>query len=212
MDSGLTEKQGEFLEYLRREIDRSGKPPSLRRAAQALGVSHPAVAQLLRALEEKGYVRREGRYSRTLYLLTPSREKAAPHRWREIPIVGRVTAGLPMYAQQEWDGSLVLDGGIYRGANLFALRVKGDSMRNAGILDRDFAVCEPRQYARNGEIVVVLIQEEEATIKRFFLHPEEIELRPENPDFSAMRYGFGEVLIQGKVIGILRGPEAMEKP
>jgi repressor LexA len=125
-------------------------------------------------------------------------------RWREIPIIGRVTAGLPMYAQTEWDGSTVLDATVFRGQNLFALRIQGDSMKDAGILDGDLAICEPRQYARNGEIVVALINNEEATVKRFFLRKTHIELRPENTDYPFLRYGFSDVLIQGNVIGIQR--------
>ncbi len=206
----LTPKQQRFLDYLQREIAKTGLCPSLRQAAADLGVSHAAIAQLLRVLEEKGYVRREGRYSRTVYLLNRAREAAALQRWREIPIIGRVTAGLPMYAQTEWDGSIVLDAAVYRGQNIFALRVKGDSMQDAGILSDDLAICEPRQYARNGEIVVALVNSEEATVKRFFLHDDHIELRPENPDYTPMRYGFGDVLVQGKIIGIHRGPEGVK--
>ncbi|CAB5090064.1 SOS-response repressor and protease LexA (EC [Olavius algarvensis associated proteobacterium Delta 3] len=205
----LTPKQKAFLEYLEQAISHTGRPPSLREAAGDLGVSHAAVAQTLKVLEEKGYVKREGRYSRTVFLLNPAQEVSALHRWREVPVVGRVTAGLPMYAQQEWAGTLVVDAAVYRGRNLFALRVKGDSMKDAGILDGDIAVCEPRQYARNGEIVVALIEKEEATVKRFFLHADHIEFRPENPDYPAMRYRFSDVLIQGKVVGIQRGPDGI---
>ena len=206
MQPRLTSKQQRFLDYLQREIAKSGLCPSLRQAAADLGVSHAAIAQMLRALEEKGYVRREGRYSRTVHLLNRARETSASQRWREVPVIGRVTAGLPMYAQTEWDGSIVLDAAVYRRQNVFALRVKGDSMKDAGILNGDLAICEPRQYAQNGEIVVALINSEEATVKRFFLHDDHIELRPENTDYAPMRYGFGEVLIQGKIIGIHRGP------
>jgi repressor LexA len=210
MKPRLTPKQQRFLDYLQREIVKTGVCPSLRQAAADLGVSHAAIAQIFRVLEDKGYVRREGRYSRKVYLLNRAREAAALQRWREIPIIGRVTAGLPMYAQTEWDGSIVLDAAVYRSQNLFALRVRGDSMKAAGILSGDLAICEPRQYARNGEIVVALINSEEATVKRFFLHDDHIELRPENPDYTSMRYGFDEVLVQGKIIGIHRGPEGVK--
>ena len=210
MQSQLTPKQQSVLDYLQREIANSGQVPSLRQAAADLGVSHTAIAQILKALEEKGYLKREGRYSRTVHLLNRARETTALQRWREIPIIGRVTAGLPMYAQTEWDGSIVLDAAVYRNQNIFALRVKGDSMKDAGILNGDLAICEPRQYAQNGEIVVALINSEEATVKRFFLHDDHIELRPENTDFAPMRYGFGEVLVQGKIIGIHRGPEGIK--
>ena len=209
MQSKLTPKQQRVLEYLQREIAINRQAPSLRQAASELGVSHAAIAQILKALEQKGYLKREGRYSRTIYLLNRARETSALQRWQEIPVIGRVTAGLPMYAQTEWDGTTVLDTAIFRGQNLFALRVKGDSMKDVGILNGDLAICEPRQYAQNGEIVVALIGGEEATVKRFFLHADHIELRPENTQYATMRYGFGDVLIQGKVIGIQRGPEGI---
>ena len=210
MQSQPTPKQQRVLDYLEREIASTGQAPSLRQAATDLEVSHAAIAQTLKVLEEKGYLKREGRYSRTVHLLNRARQTSALQRWCEIPIIGRVTAGMPMYAQTEWDGTTVLDAAIFRGQNLFALRVKGDSMKDAGILNSDLAVCEPRQYAQNGEIVVALINSEEATVKRFFLHEDHIELRPENANYTSLRYSFGDVLIQGKVIGIQRGPEGIK--
>jgi len=210
MQRPLSRKQQHVLTYLQRAIQADGQAPSLRRTAADLGVSHAAIAQILKTLEEKGYLKREGRYSRTVHLLNRASQTAALQRWREIPIIGRVTAGLPMYAQTEWEDSTVLDGTVFRGRSLFALRVKGDSMKDAGILDGDLAICEPRQYARNGETVVALIDNEEATVKRFFLHKTHIELRPENAAYRSLRYDFNEVLIQGKVIGIHRGPEGIK--
>ena len=210
MQPTLTEKQQRVLEYLQNEIVNNGQAPSLRQAAADMGVSHAAIAQIIRALEDKGYLKRKKRYSRTVYLLNRAREPSASQRWQEIPIIGRVMAGLPMYAQTEWEGSTVLDTAVFRGQNLFALHVKGDSMKDVGILNGDLAVCEPRQYAQNGEIVVALINNEEATVKRFFLRKKYIELRPENKKYKPMRYDFGEVLVQGKVIGIQRGPEGVK--
>ena len=209
MGAGFTQKQKQVLDYLETRVRQQGRTPSLREAAADLGVSHAAVAQILKALEQKGAVRREGRYSRNLVLLNRIQEIAGSQRWREVPLIGRITAGLPMYAQEEWDGSLVLDAALFPGRDLFALRVKGDSMREAGILDGDLAICEPRQYAQNGEIVVALIGGEDATVKRFFLRADHIELRPENSAYPVRRYGFGEVLVQGKVIGLQRGPETL---
>lgn len=209
MSLQLSTRQQQLFDYLARVIRNEGRAPSLRQAAADLGVSHAAVAQGLKVLEDKGYVKREGRYSRTVYLLNPAQQTAAPHRWREIPIIGRVTAGLPMYAQQEWDGTLVLDAALFKERHLFALRVQGDSMRDAAILNGDLAICTPRQYARNGEIIVALVYHEEATVKRFFLHKDRIELRPANPKFKPMFYGFDEVLVQGKVVGVQRGPEGI---
>ena len=211
MQSVLTPKQQRFLSYLEREITRAGKAPSLRQAAARMGVSHAAISQLIKALEEKGIIKRDGYYSRTIHLLNRIRETAGVMRWIEIPLVGNIAAGLPLYAQQEWAGSVVVDAAIYRGLNLFALRVKGDSMINAAILDGDLVICEPRQYAENGEIIVALVHQEEATVKRFFRRKKHIELHPENSAYKPMTYAFNEVLIQGKVIGVQRGPEVLER-
>ena len=211
MQPDLTPKQERLLSYFKREITQIGKVPSLRRAAADMGVSHAAISQLIKTLEQKGFIKREGRYSRTIHLLNRTRETSGIMRWLQVPIVGSIAAGLPLYAQQEWDGSVVVDAARYRGSNLFALKVKGDSMRDAAIVDGDLVICEPRQYAENGEIVVALIQQEEATVKRFFRRKNQIELRPENPAYRPETYAFNEVLIQGKVIGLCRGPKVMDR-
>ncbi len=209
MHPELTPKQQKFFDYLESEITRTGKSPSLRQAAAKMGVSHAAISQLIKALEEKGIIKRDGYYSRTIHLLNRARETAGVMRWIEVPIIGNIAAGLPLYAQQEWAGSVVIDAAVYRGSNLFALKVKGDSMINAAILDGDLVICEPRQYAENGEIIVALVNQEEATVKRFYRRKGHIELRPENPAYKSMTYAFNEVLVQGKVIGVNRGPEVV---
>lgn len=206
----LTSRQQRFYDYLAERISEDGRAPSLREAAADLGVSHNAVAQLIGQLEKKGVLEREGHYSRHIRLLPAgesSREEEGETclRGREVPIIGQVTAGLPMYAQQEWEGTVVVDGQLFPGDNLFCLRIKGDSMRNAGIFNGDLVICEPRQYAENGEIVAVLVQGEEATVKRFYLRRDHIELRPENEDYPVLRYQFSELLVQGKVVGVVRG-------
>ena len=210
MQPELTPKQQQLLNFLERKIAETGKTPSLRQSAAEMGVSHAAISQLITALEKKGILKRSGRYSRTIHLLNRNLETAGIMRWREIPIVGNIAAGLPLYAQQEWGGSVVVDSDLYRGPNLFALQVKGDSMKDAAILDGDLVICEPRQFAENGEIIVALIHHEEATVKRFFHRKKYIELRPENPDYKTVRYDFNEILIQGKVIGVQRGPEGIK--
>lgn len=207
----LTEKQRIFYTYLEKQIEKHGKAPSLRQSAADMGVSHNAVAQLMRQLESKGVLIREGRYSRTVRLLPADSEERISElsQGRELPIIGEITAGLPMYAQQTWDGTVVVDATLFPGDNLFCLRISGDSMQGAGILDKDLVICEPRQYAESGEIVAVLLHGEEATVKRFFLHRDHVELRPENDDYAVMRYQFGELLVQGKVVGVIRGDNGM---
>ena len=211
MQPELTPKQRRFFSYLEREITKTGRAPSLRQAAAAMGVTHAAISQLIKALEEKGILKRNGRYSRTIHLLNRARKTAGVMRWREVPVVGNIAAGLPLYAQQEWGDSVVVDAAIYRGSNLFALKVKGDSMKDAAILDGDLVICEPRQFAENGEIVVALINQEEATVKRFFRRKKHIELRPDNPSYRPVNYNFNQILVQGKVIGVQRGPEVVGK-
>ena len=206
----LTPKQERVLEYFEQAIKQKGRAPSLRQAAADLKISHTAVAQFIQTLESKGLLKRSDRYGRTIELMHPDRIPTSGADFRRVPIIGRINAGLPLYAQQEWDGNLIVDGSIYKPQNLFGLRVNGDSMKNAGILDRDIVICEPRQYARDGEIIVALVKNEEATVKRFYQKKKHIELRPENDVYPVMKYGFGEVLIQGKVIGMQRGPEQFD--
>lgn len=205
----LTERQEYFFRYLREKMAAQGQAPSLRQAAIDMGVSHTAVAQMVQQLEKKGVLERDGHYSRTIRLTGENdsgtrRERERGERGRELPVIGRITAGLPMYAQQEWEATVVVDGACFRGENLFCLRIQGDSMQNAGILDGDLVICEPRQYAENGEIVAALLHGEEATVKRFFLHHDHIEMRPENDNYAPMRYQFSELLVQGKVVGVVR--------
>jgi repressor LexA len=200
----LTEKQEFFLEYLKNRIAADGRAPSLREAADDMGVSHTAVAQMLQQLERKGVLEREGHYSRTIRFTGDDRAGGKRGRGRELPVIGRITAGLPMYAQQEWDGTVVVDGSRFGGDNLFCLRIQGNSMQDAGILNGDLVICEPRQYAENGEIVAALIHGEEATVKRFFRKADHIEMQPENKDYQVKRYQFGELLVQGKVVGVIR--------
>ncbi len=207
MQPELTPKQRNFLNYLEKQIAEIGKAPSLRQAAADIGISHAAISQFVKALEKKGFIKREGRYSRTIHLLNRHGETSGSTRWCEVPIIGTIAAGLPLYAQQEWDGTVVVDTALYTGMNLFALKIKGDSMKNAAILDGDIVICEPRQFAENGEIIAALVKNEEATVKRFFRRKKHIELRSENPNYKSMTYPFSDILIQGKVVGVQRGQD-----
>ncbi len=200
----LTEKQQLFFDHVEEKIEQNGKAPSLRESAAEFGVSHTAVSQLLNQLERKGFIERDGHYSRTIHLRSSKDENREFSNARELPIIGHITAGLPMYAQQEWEGTVVVDRQLFGGENLFCLQIKGESMKDAGILNGDYVICEPRQYAENGEIVAALINGEEATVKRFKLHQDHVELLPENKSFSPMQYQFNELMVQGKVIGVIR--------
>ena len=109
----LTPKQERALEYFEQEIKEKGRAPSLRQAAADLGISHTAVAQFIQALESKGLLRRSGRYGRIIELMQPDRMPSSDDNWRKVPIVGKINAGLPLFAQQGWDGVFIVDGNIY---------------------------------------------------------------------------------------------------
>ena len=119
----MTQNQQKVLDYLKTIISENGQAPSLRASAEALCISHAAVAQTLKTLEEKAYIRRDGRYSRIIHILDNAGDLHITQRQKQIPIIGQVTAGLPMYAQQEWEGSLLVDAKLYPGQNLFALKL-----------------------------------------------------------------------------------------
>lgn len=200
----ITTKQQELLSYLEKTLQNSNGAPSLQQIADDLNiVNRSTIAHRLKELERKGYIKRDGRYSRTIQLYPENAGDQRIHA-KKLPIIGHVTAGLPMYAQQEWESEIVVDPALFPGENLFCLRIKGQSMRDAGILDGDLIVCEPRQYAQDGEIIVALVNNEEATVKYFQRSDDHIKLIPANADFDTVCYSFNEILVQGKVKGVIR--------
>ncbi len=201
----LTKKQKNLLSYLAQYKKDHEETPSLRQCAIDLGVSHTAIAQMVKTLENKGAIKRGGKYDRYIKIINKLEFQNQNYdNQLNVPIIGNIAAGLPLYAQQEWAGNLVVDAAKFQGTNLFALTINGDSMKNAAILDGDLVICAPRQFAEAGEIVVALINSEEATVKRFFKKKNKIELRPENNNFKSIFYNFDEVLIQGKIVGVIR--------
>ncbi len=202
----LTKKQRTLLRYIIKYKKNHKETPSLRQSAVDLGVSYAAIAQLQKTLENKGVIKRSGKYGRHISILSSFevQDEQQAAKIKQIPVIGTIAAGLPLYAQHEFDSSVIVDPERFPGENLFALTIKGDSMKNIAILDGDLAICSPRQFAENGEIIVALINNEEATVKRFFKRKNRIELRPENNSFEPIFYNFDEILIQGKVIGVIR--------
>ena len=197
----LTEKERSVYEYISDCIDKNGYAPSVRDICAALGIkSTSSVHVYLRKLDEKGYIKKSSGKSRALIVENSGNEDK--HRIKKVPILGRVTAGTPILAVENYDGYVDFPADMARGSsNLFALRVMGESMIEAGILDGDIVVVESRRYADDGEIVVAMI-EDEATVKRFFRDNGRVRLQPANrtmqPIFSR------DVTILGKVIANFR--------
>lgn len=197
----LSQRQNEILMFIKSEIRRKGYPPSVREIGDAVGLmSSSTVHGHLQTLEEKGYVRRDPTKPRAIEILDSSSdvsEKKVIH----VPIIGRVTAGQPILAQENIEDTFPLPEGLVNSDNVFLLKVRGESMIDAGILNGDLILVRQQNTAINGEIVVALIGDE-ATVKRFFREKTLIRLQPEN---SMMEPIYSQdVTILGKVIGVFR--------
>ncbi len=194
----LTETEQKMLDFITARIKNDGYSPTVRDIRTALGIKSTAtVHSYLSKLEEKGYIQKENGKSRTLRAEGVS---AAP-KAAQIPIVGRVTAGMPVLAVENFDGYVDFTEGKYTKDELFALRVSGQSMIEAGILDGDIVIVRQQAVAENGEIVVALI-EDEATVKTFYRENGHFRLQPENSTMEPIIVDSLSVL--GKVVASIR--------
>jgi repressor LexA len=213
MKKELTERQEEILRYIEEFRDNTGYPPTLREIGKKFEISSTfGVKRHLDALVKKGYLTQESNTSRGLTLVKDKNEnQALSGRLKpedavyNIPIIGRVAAGSPITAIENVEGSIMIDPALMRkSANCFALKVKGDSMINAGIFDGDIVIVNPQAEALNFEIIVAIIQGE-ATVKRFEKKNNIVRLIPENPNYAPIivteRDDFS---VAGKVVGVIR--------
>ncbi|MEH6756538.1 MAG: transcriptional repressor LexA [Parasphingorhabdus sp.] len=226
----LTPKQHELLCFIHNSLEESGVSPSFEEMKDALGLkSKSGVHRLISALEERGFLRRLPNRARALEVtklpeggnLKPLASNvidiaADPVRSasvKEIPVVandvieiplhGKIAAGVPIEAL-EGQSVLSVPAALLGSGEHYALEVSGDSMIEAGILDGDYALIQRTETARNGEIVVALVHDEEATLKYLFKENGQVRLDPANPAYEPQIFGAGEVRIQGKMAGLLR--------
>jgi repressor LexA len=208
----LTDRQREIWDFLATYVDAHGYPPTVREIGEAVGLASPSTVHAhLANLERAGLLRRDPTKPRALELIGREKPTAVPtapeYEQAKLPLVGDIAAGGPLLAEQNIEDYLGVPEPLAQGdGEEFLLRVKGDSMVDAGILDGDFVVVRRAQDARNGEIVVALAGDDEAadeaTVKRFFRENGRIRLQPEN---SALEPIFAEhVQILGKVTGVFR--------
>ncbi|HOD02640.1 MAG TPA: transcriptional repressor LexA [Clostridiales bacterium] len=187
--------QKRIYEYLM-ERSQDGVPPSVREIGAAVGLkSTSSVQAALDALEKAGYIMRDPLLKRSIRLL------GQVDNVLSVPLLGTVTAGMPILAVEQIEGYIPYSGRVSRDKPLFALRVRGDSMIKAGILNGDIVIAEKTPYAANGETVIAMI-DDEATVKRFYKEKGHFRLQPENDDFEPIISN--EVIILGKVLALYR--------
>lgn len=200
-NGNITEKQSEILEYIKQQILERGFPPAVREICEAVHLkSTSSVHSHLETLEKNGYIRRDPTKPRAIEILDDS-FNLTRREMAQVPIIGRVAAGEPLLAEQNIEDYFPIPVEKLPNAQTFLLRVRGDSMVNAGIFDRDYILVEQRNTAENGEIVVALV-EDGATVKRFFKEDGHYRLQPENDAMEPIIVD--EVTVLGKMIGLLR--------
>lgn len=201
MGKALTKRQKEILIFVQRYSEAHGYPPSVREIGQALGLtSSSTVHSHLSALEKKGFLRRDPSKPRALEILRDERDVPAK-KVVTIPVVGGVTAGLPILAQQNIEDYFPLPADFVRAEDCFILKVRGESMIGAGINDGDLLVVRRQPTARDGDIVVARM-DDEATVKRFYREPDRVRLQPENPHMDPIYTR--ELAIEGVALAVIR--------
>ena len=200
MKNSSNNRQLQIYEFIKSQIKEKGYPPSVREICAAVGLkSTSTVHNHLAKLEKRGLIKRDGIKSRTIEII----EKSAPQKEMiDVPIIGNIAAGIPILATENIEDFFPIPMDyIKNDKKLFILKVKGESMVDAGILDGDFSILEQTNFAENGDIVAALIGNE-ATLKRFFKGKDSIRLQPENKNMSPIIVTDCKII--GKLVGIYR--------
>jgi repressor LexA len=210
----LTRKQSELLTYLSNHMQQHDVPPSFDEMRDALGLaSKSGVHRLVSGLEERGYIRRLANRARAIEILKPvtaaagdviTRAVATASNLVSLPLLGRIAAGTPIEALSDPTNHLEIPASMIGSGEHFALEIVGDSMIGAGILDGDTVVIQRAETARHGEIVVALINQQEATLKTLLKEPGRVGLEAANPRYETRYFSTGEVEVQGKLAGLIR--------
>ncbi len=201
----LSNRQQAIMDFIRKEVRDKGYPPSVREIGEAVGLaSSSTVHGHLARLEKKGLIRRDPTKPRAIELLVDGDRYSDDFEMSivRVPVVGKVTAGQPITAVEQVEEYFPLPESVVSTDNVFMLRVSGDSMIEAGILDGDYVIVRQQNVANNGDIVVAMTDEDEATVKRFFKERTHFRLQPENATMEPII--LDSVTILGKVIGVYR--------
>lgn len=204
----LTSRQREILEYVKFRNKIRSYPPTVREIGEAVGLSSSSTVQNhLNTLERKGYIRRDPTKSRTIEVVEQEQIQSKLSKVAAVPVIGRVAAGAPVLAAENIEDHVMLSSELIGGDSSFILRVHGDSMTGAGILDGDMVVIKPAKDAPNGTIVVARVENEathesEVTVKRLFKEAHRIRLEAENPSYPPIHAKQAE--LEGVVVAVLR--------
>ncbi len=205
MVSKLSNRQQAILEFIKNEVRDKGYPPSVREIGEAVGLaSSSTVHGHLDRLEKKGFIRRDPTKPRAIEILDGDVESTGSFSlsYAKVPVVGKVTAGVPITATENIEDYFPLPTHMVGDHDVFILNVMGDSMIEAGIHNGDYVIVRQQPTATNGDIVVAMTEEDEATVKTFYKEKDHIRLQPQNPTMEPLR--LKHVTILGKVIGLFR--------
>ncbi len=197
------DKQQQILNFIEKQVSQKGYPPTVREICEAVGLNSPATVHgYLKRLERDGYIIKESGSSRGIRLKNvPSNISSMEKEYLEVPVIGRVSAGLPILAEENLERTFPLPMDFAKKNDIYMLRVRGESMINAGIFDGDYVIVEKCENARNGEMVVALV-EDSATVKTFYKENNHFRLQPENDYMEPIIVD--SVSILGKVVGVYR--------
>jgi repressor LexA len=209
MKKSLTVRQESILNYIKEHLEENGYPPTYREIGKQFEISSTfGVKRHIDALAKKGYLNYESNQSRTLSVngKNESAKERIDDSIHSIPIIGRVAAGYPIFSEENIEGTLKVDASLINSnKKCFGLKVRGESMINAGILDGDLVMVQAQNDVNNGDIVVALLGDE-STLKRFYKNDRKLQLLPENNNFNPIDVSKREDFsIVGKVIGVYRG-------
>lgn len=200
----LTDRQRQVLEWSKTFARKHGFPPTVREIGAAMRITPRSVFDQIKVLERKGYLKRGKLGARSLEFTDSETHDHNCARCSSLPIVGRIAAGAPIMAAEDDLGSVPVNSEWLKGRDCYVLRVTGDSMKDASILNGDLAIIRKQDTAENGDIVVALVRDEEATLKYFYREGKRVRLQPANAQMQPIYINSDEVKIQGKLVGVQR--------
>lgn len=201
----LTKRQQQILNFIKSEVRKKGYPPSVREIGEAVGLaSSSTVHGHLARLEKNGFIRRDPTKPRAIEIIDPADKefRNIEEKTTLVPVIGKVTAGTPITAVENIEDYIPVPKHMVDNDQVFILRVEGESMIDAGILDGDMVIVKQQPTAENGDIVVAMTEDNEATVKRFYKEKDYIRLQPENKTMEPII--LKNCVILGKVIGLFR--------